>query len=408
MTKSLFILMVCLFFSCAKNEIFFGEGAQEIIDESTLTFKEGFNCRMLNTNILTVLEAENCILMVKTKKEENELVKYSISNQSNVWQVTTWYNDQICPPTFYYHNEDVILFRKGNRDFANNLVDGSLLYDEVGKGSPKGELVGYGYNYFSRSTSFYKATQNKCELIFYGDIRGSKMGDYLISPPYDTLGKYGEVGRVMGMHPFESKIGELLLAIRFFDFEPLGSNMQDLFAVYNVSQNKWATEPVPLEFHETGTQSIVANGLIYYGSQDHVSCIDTETGGLKWVIEASSLSPYSLLALGDESIFVRNLNGMLQRRNAETGELIWENDLGHLQRFIVIQDKLFSIGQNFTVTDIKTGKTMHSYSSPYVDYNPNYYFGNANNLMGYYDEGSNLIHVFININEHMVCYEIEN
>ena len=410
MKKNLIVLGLLMFVvsSCLKNKSLTCEGKdKEIIDESNLTFHEGFKCRMLNTNIKAVFEAENSILLIKTETEENVLVKYSISNQFNIWNAATWYREKVCPGNSNYHYGDVILFRQGNHDFAINLEDGSLLYDEERDGLPDVKLIGFGYNYFSRWTVIDSVSQNTKEVIFIGDIREAKMPEFLTSPPYDSIGQYGKLGRIMGMHAFENEFGELLLAIRFHDYGPSGQ-LKDLFAVYNVSQHNWATEPVPFEFHKTGIQSVVADGLIYYGSQDYVSCIDTKTGVLKWVIQTAPHSPYILLAFADESIFLQGQNGMLQRRTAETGELIWETDLGNLQRFIVIKDKLFSIGKNFKVTDIETGTIIHTFTSPYIDCNPISYFGYTKSLMGYYDASSNLTHIFLNIDKHMICYEIEN
>ncbi|HEB62424.1 MAG TPA: hypothetical protein ENI82_04645 [Bacteroidetes bacterium] len=410
MKKNLIVLglLMLMVSSCLKNKSLTCEGKdKETIDESSLTFQEGFKYRMLNTNIKAVFETENSILLVKTETEENELVKYSILKQSNIWNAATWYREKVCPGYSNYHYENIILFRQGNHDFAINLEDGSLLYDEERDGLPDVKLVGFGYNYFSRWTVIDSVSQNTKEVIYKGDIREAKMPEFLISPPYDSIGRNGKLGRIMGMHAFENEFGELLLAIRFHDYEPSGQ-LKDLFAVYNVNQGNWVTEPVLFELDEIGHQSVVANGLIYYGSQDNVSCIDTKTGALKWGVQNAPHSPYILLAFADNSIFLQGPNGMLQRRTAETGKLIWETDLGNLQRFIVIKDKLFSIGQNFKVTDIETGTIIHTFTSPYIDCNPISYFGYTKSLMGYYDANSNLTHIFLNIDKNMVCYEIEN
>jgi len=406
-TLPFYVLFICLFFSCSKNELSTNEdSSEEIIDESIFHFHEGFTDRKPNTNIKTILPSDKSILLTEFATEENELVKFNIPSLSNNWQAETWYRERAGTGSHNYHHENVILFRHGHHDFAINLEDGTLLYDVEREGCPDTRLTGIDYQYFTRSTVTDEATQLTKQIVLIGDIRKPDTPEFLVSPHYDSIGNNGSLGRIMGLHAFENEVGEHLLAIRYFDYESDYPLFKDLFAVYNITQSSWLVAQVPLEYHITGAQTVVANGLIYYGSQSHVSCLDVKTGELKWVTEANTLAPTKLLAFADGDIFVRDYNGMLQRRRAETGELMWETYLGNIQRFIIIHDKLFSIGKEFTITSIETGETIHAFSSPYIDYDPAYYFDRTKDLMGYYDEAIKRSYIFLNSDDQMICYEI--
>lgn len=401
-------LLIFLLISCSKKELVTVDATPEVlIDESTLIFQDGFTCRKINTNIKEVLPAEKSVLLLTSQREEEELIKFHIPSQSTLWNAPTWYWERAGVGNNHYQNEGVIFFRHGHHDFAIDLEDGTLTYDEELDGCPSSSITGIGDYYFTRSTVIDEITQHEKEIILIGDIQQPGNSEILVSPQYDTLGNNNRLGRIMGIHPFENEFGELLLAIRFFDFNHNSSGWKDLFAVYNVTNQNWTVEEVLLDYHDSGTQTMEANGLIYYGSQSYVSCLDTKTGDLKWYTEASTLAPTYLMSYADEGVFVKQ-GEMLQRRQAETGDLIWETTIGNAQRFTIIQNKLFSLGREFLIIDIETGEILHSYSSPYVDYNPDYYFGYASDMMGYYDDTTKRTHIFINNGNDMICYEIDD
>ncbi|MFK7774322.1 MAG: PQQ-binding-like beta-propeller repeat protein [Saprospiraceae bacterium] len=408
-TYPFFLLLISLLFSCSKNELApIDESPNQIIDESTLVFQEGFTDRKLQTNIKAIFPSDKSILLAKTLTDEGELIKFNISTQTISWQATTWYREKAGTGNYNYQHENAILFRQGHHDFAYSIEDGTLLYDEERLDCPSSKLTGLNHHYYTRATVKDDLTQLDKEIIYIGDIRQSDIPEVLVSPPYDSIGNNNSLGRIMGLHAFENEIGEELLAIRYFDYDVDYPSFNDLFAMYNITQSNWVVTNALLDYHDSGTQSIEANGLIYYGSQSYVSCIDTKTGILKWVTEASTLSPYYLLAYAEESIFVKNHDGMVQRREAETGNLIWETHLGHMQRFMILKDKLFAIGRDFTIIDITSGEIIHSFPSPYIDYDPINYFGYTSNIMGFYDDATDVSYVFMNIGENMISYEMEN
>lgn len=396
-------LIFCLFFSCSKKEL---GSTNEPINKTSFTFEDGFTSLEINTNIKAILPSEKSILLSTSTPDKSELVKFNIPSQSKVWTSATWHRERSGTGSYSYHYENVILFRHGHRDFAINLDDGSLRYDVERDDCPDASLIGLGYQYFTRWPVIDEVTQNSKEIVLIGDIRRPDMPSALACPSYDSIGNNGSLGRIMGLHVFENESEEQLLAIRYFDFQPENPYLEDYFAIYNITKKNWVLTKVPLDYHTTGTQSIVANGLVYYGSQSHVSCIDTKSGELKWVTQAYALSPTNLLAFADGSIFIKDHNGMLQRRNAETGELIWESSLGNIQRFIIIRDKLFSIGKKFTITNIENGETLHSFTSPYKDHHPKNYFSKTKKLMGYYDKETKLSHLFLNIDDNLAFFEL--
>lgn len=402
-------LLFSLLFSCSKNELApVDDSSNEIIDESTLVFQDGFTDRKLQTNIKAVFPADKSILLAKTSTDEGELIKFNLTSQTITWQAGIWYREKAGTGNYNYHHENAILFRQGHHDFAYNIEDGTLLYDEERLDCPNSKLTGFNHHYYTRATVKDDLTQLDKEIIYIGDIRQPDIPEVLVSPQYDSTGNNTSLGRIMGLHAFENEIGEELLAIRYFDYDEGSPSLKNMFAVYNISQSNWLVTNTPLDYHNSGTQSIIRNGLIYYGSQSHVTCIDTKTGTLKWVTEASTLSPYYLLAYAEESIFVRNYDGMVQRREAETGNLIWETHLGHMQRFMILKDKLFVIGLDFTIIDIASGEIIHSFSSPYIDYDPTNYFGYTSNIMGFSDDATDVSYLFMNIGDNMISYEIEN
>ncbi len=408
-TFPFFFILISLLFSCSKKELApVDNSANEVIDESSLVFQYGFTDRKLQTNIKAVFPFDKSILLAKTSTEEGELIKFDLTSQTISWQAETWYREKAGTGNYNYHHENIILFRQGHHDFAYNIEDGTLLYDEERLDCPSSKLTGLNHHYYTLATVKDDLSQLDKEIIYIGDIRLPDIPEVLVSPPYDSLGNNTSLGRIMGLHAFVNDLGEELLAIRYFDYGEDSPSFKDMFAVYNIYQNNWIVTNTPLDYHDSGTQSIQANGLIYYGSQSYVSCIDTQTGSLNWVTEASSLSPSKLLAYAKESVFVKNYDGMVQRREAETGDLIWETHIENSQRFMILKDKLFVIGRDFTIINIESGETIHSFSSPYIDYDPNNYFGSTSNLMGFYDEALDISYLFLNIGENMISYEMEN
>lgn len=408
-TFPFFFLLISLLVSCSKNEIAPVDNLSNVvIDEGTLAFQDGFKDRKLQTNIKAVFPSDKSILLTRTSTDEGELIKFNITTKTIPWQAATWYQEKPGTGNYNYHYENVILFRQGHHDFAYSIEDGTLLYDEERLDCPSSKLTGLNHHYYTRATVKDDITQFDKEIIYIGDIRQSDLPEVLISPLYDSIGNNNSLGRIMELNAFENETGDELLAIRYFDYGENYPSFEDLFAVYNISQSNWVVTNAPLEYHDSGTQSIVANGLIYFGSQSYVSCIDTKTGILKWVTEASSLSPSKVLAYSEESVFVKNYDGMVQRRDAETGDIIWETYIENSHRFMILKDKLFVIGRDFTILNIASGEIIHSFSSPYMEYYPNNYFGSTSNLMGFYDEATNISYLFMNIDDNMISYELEN
>lgn len=407
-----YILFLGLFFSCSDKAPTIIDlvpedmVVSEPIDESTLSLHDGFTDRKFNTQIKAILPAEKSILLTKSATGVDQLVKFDFTAQFDHWKAATWYPERLGVRNHHYRHEDVILFRQGHHDFAIDLRDGTLRYDEEREGCPDSKLVGIGEHFFTWGVVVDEATQQEKEVVFMGDIREPDMPQKLLSPPYNAEGRDGSLGRIMGLHAFANEQGEELLAIRFFDFDPEAPLLQDFFAVYNVTQRSWQVPQVPLEFHDTGANSVVANGFIYYGSQSYISCVDTKTGAMQWVAEGYAIASPSMLAFADGAIFMSN-QGMLQRRDANTGDLIWETPLGNIQRFIVVHDKVFSIAADFSITSMETGEILHSFSSPYLEDESNFYFGKTKDLLGYYDEELKRTYIFFNIEDNLITYELE-
>lgn len=136
-----------------------------------------------------------------------------------------------------------------------------------------------------------------------------------------------------------------------------------------------------------------------FASQNYVSCLEKETGNLKWYNEANALG-YNKIAAADGDIFMKNNDGMIQRRNGETGKLVWERYLEYINQLIIVKDKLFAIGSGFLIINIESGDLLHSYESPYVEEFPQNYFSYyASTLMGYYDTDLKRYHIYFNIED---------
>lgn len=400
-----------LFFSCAKNEIVEETTnvlpEEEIIDESALTFQEGFTGKLLNTNLKAIIEEDKSIIISNDELAEERLFKFHIPSQSNLWEAKTWYEEKAGVGNRNYHHDDFILFRQGHHDFIIDLENGSLLYDDEIDGCPSSSLVGFGDYYFSIASVIDSLTDQIKEIILIGDLREQANSDILVSPLYDSIGRDGKLGRIMGLHPFENEVGELHLAIRYFDMDPSTPITKDLFAVYNITQDQWEVEHEPLAYHSTGTKSVVGNGKIVFGSQSYVSCLDTKSGMLKWVTDGGALGSSNLLGFADGDFFLVAPNNTLERRNGETGNLVWQNEMGEYFKFIILNNKIFSLGDRFSIINIETGKILQSYSSPYTNYDATDYFNRTYKMMGFYDESIQKYYVYLNVGDDMISFEMK-
>ncbi len=395
-----FIFLV-LFFACSKKD-------DLPLDESTLEFQEGFVDRVTNGTVRAILPSQKSVLFLSSLEEENRLVKYNLSSRSNEWQAKTWYRELPTRTHKIYLYEEVVLFRDGHHDFAFNLENGNLLYDELRLDCPDSRLEGIDHHYFSTWAVMDTASELKKEIILIGDIRVSDLSEILVSPPYASNGDGRWLGRIMNVDPFENESGEVMLAVRYYDYDANNSIVHRT-GIYNVSTRRWLFSNIPLEHHLLHTQTLIAGDHIYYGSYEILSCVDAKTGLTKWVTEAfATASSKSVVAIDGDVIF-KSLNGTVQRRNGTTGELIWEKDLGRPNQLLLLKDKLFYVNnQGFSITDIESGELIKSFSSPYVNYEGDDYFIGKSSVLGFYDAESDYANILLNVGENFFHYQLAN
>lgn len=400
------ILIMLLVFSCKSEPDEIIPETCEDLDISEIEFEEGFVDRRLDTNLKMVFPEQKSILFSsKIDGGEEQLIKYHIPTQSELWQAETWYEERAGALVNNHYHDNILFYRNAHLEFAINTQDGSIVFDEERTDCDDSGISGLDYTYYSKREFIDEATQLKSSAIVKGNVLDPAIPEVLVVPPYDAIGSSTSLGRVMSINAFENEQGNVMLAVRFHDNEPFGTPFKNFFSVFNVSQNSWEYI-VPLKHHITGGNTIINNDVVFMATQDSVSCIDLNTGIAKWATAGYGILR-QLLSLYNNDVIIRT-GGNIERRDGDTGQVVWSSNLGdHIQRFIVVNERLFCVGREFTVSDVASGNLLLSYASPYANCDAEYGFGYIQDLHGYFDEETNRYHIFLNIDDHLLFYELE-
>ncbi|MCP4008809.1 MAG: PQQ-binding-like beta-propeller repeat protein [Proteobacteria bacterium] len=111
---------------------------------------------------------------------------------------------------------------------------------------------------------------------------------------------------------------------------------------------------------------VVRQSQLYVSHSTHSSSYDLRTGRQTWRASTDSDAHYFYPVISGENVFLARTDGMLEKRQADSGKIIWTRALanGWIYPPLIHQNKIISGGQNRTiwVLDSKTGQTLDSFA----------------------------------------------
>ncbi len=111
---------------------------------------------------------------------------------------------------------------------------------------------------------------------------------------------------------------------------------------------------------------VVRQSRLYVSHSTHSSSYDLHTGKQIWQASSGSDAHYFYPVISGENVFLARTDGILEKRQAGSGEIIWSRSLanGWVYPPLVQQNKLISGGQNriIWVLDSETGQTLDSFT----------------------------------------------
>jgi len=111
---------------------------------------------------------------------------------------------------------------------------------------------------------------------------------------------------------------------------------------------------------------VVRQSQLYVSHSTHSSSYDLRTGKQIWQASSDSDAHYFYPVISGENVFLARTDGILEKRQADSGKLIWFRTLanGWIYPPLIQQNKIISGGQNriIWVLDDETGQTLDSFT----------------------------------------------
>lgn len=379
LSKAYFLLVFSgLLFSCNPDRISVERNSEGVIIRTPFNWRTRISDGPRGSNLYRGYTIPSKGILYVGTKHASGPVNHSylgvkdFETGKDVWIWNGFFNN-ILRRTLRDHiviEDDKILVHDLQANYLVNALDGTEIWKRERFGSTSTVTGAGGLFFIAAQAPGFDTSKIEEDMVFQGKIMAGEITS-LVKPSYNREFIKKENGYFSLGYLWRNKAfiqnEDIMLIVPYLEAGPPAKLVDNraFWGLYNVSQEKWVYDRIPLSFKEDGGASsvtpIVTDDKVYLTSLATVGCYELATGKRIWQkrVTEDNTDVMDIILVGDR-LLANTGNATLYCLNAETGSVFWTQKSSGMSSDMYHQDGVvyWIPSKNLRAVDIVTGKML--------------------------------------------------